>query len=217
MATTQKSEKRRAIATAAFTGIVTAAILAVTSYAVVWIRLRDNFTGSWTHRHEGVNLHLLTKFIEDYRTKHGAYPDNFTQVTGHPQETDGLLDTWGRMYGYRVTAEGYELSSLGRDGRPGGEGLDADFYYDPQNWRSVQPKNPPARISLFQFHEVNPGSARLCTFYSIAIGVGVFFSGLPSKRGIQPRKKLLLSAAITTVFSLIVAGYMSGLHIPNGH
>ena len=35
-------------------------------------------------------------------------------------------DPWGNAYRYRAAAGGYELESLGRDGKPGGEGEDAD-------------------------------------------------------------------------------------------
>ncbi|MEL6520406.1 MAG: type II secretion system major pseudopilin GspG [Pseudomonadota bacterium] len=39
-----------------------------------------------------------------------------------------LIDPWGRDYIYAVTGDGtYEIRSLGRDGREGGTGLDADL------------------------------------------------------------------------------------------
>ncbi len=216
MATTQKSEKRRAIETAAFTGIVTAAILAVTSYTIVWIRLRDNFAGSWTHSDERFRLDSVARLLETYQKEHGAYPDKLIQVVKDSTEEDQLLDTWGHMYDYRVTAEGYELSSLGRDGQPGGESLDADFDAHTLNWRTVNPKAPPARISFFEFSEVNPRSGA-CVFYSVVVGIAVFFSSLPSSKGIPPRSQVFVSAVFTTIFSLIVAGFMSVAHIPSGH
>lgn len=41
------------------------------------------------------------------------------------------VDPWGRPYAYRapgeVNPESYDLVSLGRDGRPGGQGEDADI------------------------------------------------------------------------------------------
>ena len=40
------------------------------------------------------------------------------------------LDPWGRSYVYKLPGESgreYELGSLGRDGRPGGDGVDADM------------------------------------------------------------------------------------------
>jgi general secretion pathway protein G len=47
------------------------------------------------------------------------------------------LDPWGRPYVYRAPGEvnpgSYDLLSLGRDGRPGGEGEDADLT----SWGSI--------------------------------------------------------------------------------
>jgi general secretion pathway protein G len=40
------------------------------------------------------------------------------------------LDPWGRAYTYAITASGYTLFSLGRDGKEGGEGEDRDIGRD---------------------------------------------------------------------------------------
>lgn len=40
-------------------------------------------------------------------------------------------DPWGRAYTYAITASGYALFSLGRDGKEGGEGEDRDVGRDP--------------------------------------------------------------------------------------
>ena len=40
------------------------------------------------------------------------------------------LDPWGRPYAYAVTASGYALFSLGRDGKEGGDGEDHDIGRD---------------------------------------------------------------------------------------
>jgi general secretion pathway protein G len=40
------------------------------------------------------------------------------------------LDPWGRTYTYAITASGYTLFSLGRDGKEGGEGEDRDIGRD---------------------------------------------------------------------------------------
>lgn len=216
MNTTPKSEKRRVIAAAAFTGIVTAALIALTSYTVVWLSLRDGFTGSWKHFWAKYTMRSAPFAIEDYREKHGSYPDSLTQAIDKPLENPKFVDPWHRVLEYRRTAEGYELFSLGRDGRAGGEGLDADFYYDETN-QVLRGKDHHVRIPLMQFAEANPGSLRLSIVYSVAIGIGYFLSVLPSREVTPSKRQLFLNAAITTVFSLIVAACMSVLHIPNGH
>jgi general secretion pathway protein G len=41
------------------------------------------------------------------------------------------FDPWGRAYIYAITATGYALFSLGRDGKEGGEGEDRDIGREP--------------------------------------------------------------------------------------
>jgi general secretion pathway protein G len=40
------------------------------------------------------------------------------------------VDPWGRAYSYAITASGYALFSLGRDGKEGGDGEDRDIGRD---------------------------------------------------------------------------------------
>ncbi len=42
------------------------------------------------------------------------------------KNASGLADPWGRAYAYESTGATYRVTSLGRDGQPGGEGEDAD-------------------------------------------------------------------------------------------
>jgi len=43
-------------------------------------------------------------------------------------------DSWNRPYIYRAIGDGYELSTLGADARPGGRGDDADEVGRPEPW-----------------------------------------------------------------------------------
>jgi general secretion pathway protein G len=45
------------------------------------------------------------------------------------QDARSLSDPWGRPFVYRLadSADGFEILSLGRDGKPGGTGEDADI------------------------------------------------------------------------------------------
>ena len=85
------------------------------------------------------------KALEQYRLEVGSYPTTeqglAALVAKPPQATrwDGPylaksvpLDPWGHAYVYKSPGDhgDVDLSSLGRDGQPGGEGLDADIV----NW-----------------------------------------------------------------------------------
>lgn len=87
----------------------------------------------------------LEKALEQYRIDVGSYPSteqglaalvtrpaNVTRWDG-PYLSKGVpTDPWGHSYVYKSPGDHGEIdiSSLGRDGRPGGEGIDADVT----NW-----------------------------------------------------------------------------------
>jgi general secretion pathway protein G len=91
-------------------------------------------------------IELLGVALDNYRLDNGAYPTS-DQSLGALQEKPARepipinwrgpylkkaipQDPWGRPYTYRSPGEhnptGYDLSTLGRDGQPGGEDDNAD-------------------------------------------------------------------------------------------
>jgi general secretion pathway protein G len=94
---------------------------------------------------------LLETALDNYRLDVGSYPTTeqgldalSTVPTRQPVpinwrgpylRRDVPADPWGRPYIYKSPGEhnptSFDLSTLGRDGQPGGEGEDADFM----NWK----------------------------------------------------------------------------------
>lgn len=92
-------------------------------------------------------LELLSVALDNYRLDNGSYPtteQGLAALQEKPTRDPAPLnwrgpylkrtipaDPWGRPYIYRSPGEhdpgGNDLSSLGKDGRPGGEGEDADI------------------------------------------------------------------------------------------
>jgi general secretion pathway protein G len=92
------------------------------------------------------DLRNIASALKIYRLDNGDYPSTVqglaalvTKPTGEPAprnwNSGGYLDAmpadpWGNPYLYRSPGEngvGFDLSSTGKDGKPGGEGLDADI------------------------------------------------------------------------------------------
>ena len=88
-------------------------------------------------------LVALEKALDQYRLDTGRYPgaeSGLAALNERPQNEprwDGPylkgalpLDPWGNAYNYRIPGEKseYDLFSLGRDGRQGGTGPDADVF-----------------------------------------------------------------------------------------
>lgn len=79
--------------------------------------------------------------IETYRIHIQKYPDKLEDLIMCPVGLESiwqgpylkesqLLDPWDRPFIYKLDPNGYSLKSYGEDGKPGGEGYDADIYND---------------------------------------------------------------------------------------
>jgi general secretion pathway protein G len=80
-------------------------------------------------REANIWLDNLASRIELYRSTTGRYPATLRDLVGpYIRETE-LKDHWGNPYVYKVPGtEGrpFDLTTLGADGKPGGEGRDRD-------------------------------------------------------------------------------------------
>ncbi len=93
------------------------------------------------------DLRTVAASLEMYRLDNRTYPTTeqglsalTTPPTAAPVPVNWMsggylpnlpVDPWGNPYGYRAPAEAgpYEILSLGADGEPGGEGVDADIRH----------------------------------------------------------------------------------------
>jgi general secretion pathway protein G len=76
-------------------------------------------------------IDALEKALDQYRLENRRYPtsEEGLAAIGPFMKKAVPNDPWGRPYQYRApgTKGDFELFSLGRDGRPGGAGEDADI------------------------------------------------------------------------------------------
>ena len=89
-------------------------------------------------------MDAFSKALDQYRLDVGQYPSSEQGLSALYRKPDGLTrwqgpylkkeppdDPWGRSYVYRagVGNADFELSTLGKDGRPGGENENADIKH----------------------------------------------------------------------------------------
>ena len=82
-------------------------------------------------------MQLLATAIDTYRLDNDAFPDSLNGLrTSSGPKWDGPylprevpVDPWDNPYFYQQQGSTYTLMSLGRDGKQGGEELDADIIY----------------------------------------------------------------------------------------
>lgn len=81
-------------------------------------------------------LRFLAGAAEMYRAGQRRYPDALADLPAGVEKRfadlvrGALDDAWGRAIAYEVRDGDFVLTSLGADGRPGGQGADADVVYD---------------------------------------------------------------------------------------
>jgi general secretion pathway protein G len=101
--------------------------------------------GSAKHKIAQQSIERLAGILDLYRLDVGAYPstaqgldalsENAGNVPGwngpYIKDPSGIVDPWGRPFQYRSPSDrsghDFDIESLGADGKPGGDGEDADI------------------------------------------------------------------------------------------
>lgn len=101
--------------------------------------------GSAKHKIADQSVARVAGILDMYRLDVGNYPttdQGLQALTARPggvagwngpymKDQDGILDPWGRPYQYRNPSQrpdhSFDIISLGADGKPGGDGEDADI------------------------------------------------------------------------------------------
>lgn len=189
----------------------TALAIFVITYLACWLPLG---TGrSMEHRSRSAARFMLEQLegmVQRYERTYGEIPETLaeaTQEAGEPQFP--LVDSWGSDYQYRRTSDGFELSSFGRDRKPGGAGLDADLVVTPRGWRA----GPSHRLPLRQFLFEADGSGPLFMVATLAsfAAAALWYRAQPPKR---PAARWLVLSLIGTVGSaVVVAIFLAAFYI----
>lgn len=179
-------------------------LVAVASYLLAYFFLRGLYQSSTEVGSARGYLRSLAATVEEFKEKEGHYPATLSemQVPLREDAAGRPVDYWQHPLQYSATADGFTLFSLGRDGEPGGEGVDADIHHD-------RPLEPPS-LRRFTFELPTSPLRWTCVLTGLGAAVIVFRS-----RG--GWGELLARAGATTIGALAVAFILSVLHIPSGH
>lgn len=209
------------IAYALFAG----AAVSATAYLCAWQQLRGETRLRPPIAQEEMSLGRLQLRIDGFQEQHQRLPEHLSEVISADDlfqltSSGDVTDDAGFVYQYRRSPDGYELWSLGADGRPGGIGLDADWYADGRNRESL-------RMTLRQFSTAES----TVNVWDEAILAGVLtFAACLVLNLIGPRVAavvglprptmhghFLAEVALATVMAAVAACFMSWIHIPSGH
>jgi hypothetical protein len=73
------------------------------------------------------NMHMMKRRILRFASAHSALPTSVEQLPRIEGFANEVTDGWGRLIRFRVEGNDVTLTSYGRDGKPGGDGEDADM------------------------------------------------------------------------------------------
>ena len=112
---------------------LTITIIVVASIAVIavgifaWMAL-DDFIGLPPRAYTHSGMLLTSRRILRYAHSHNQLPRTLSDLPVMDGYDNSFGDEWGRIYIYEVLPSGdVRLTSLGRDGKVGGSGKDADM------------------------------------------------------------------------------------------
>ena len=137
--------QRIAASVAGFTLLELLVVIAIIGLLAAYVG--PKYFGQVGKSEQGVakaQLDASARAVNTYRLDVGSFPSTeeglaalTTRTAGSTKWTGPYLertlpnDPWGRPYAYRspVPTADFEIQSLGKDGRPGGSGDDADVTY----------------------------------------------------------------------------------------
>lgn len=180
-------------------------VIAVIVYLSAWRELAGTFGFQRHYHHTWRQLSVIDSSIQEYRRQHGRPPQTLAEVAPEHYQAD----SWDRPLEYRLNGEQYALLSLGGDGRPGGNGIDADI----RAGERLQPPMPSLRQFTF---EMDSGGIRLTSIVAGAC-TAVMCWRLMRQTAHYPWLLQLAACGVTLVFAWFVAMFVAVLHIPSGH
>lgn len=206
--------------------MATVVLMAVSflSIYVSWLGARQAPFGGgeqWRTLHE---LRDLDEAILEFQKKSNAIPHSLDELAGlesydmWKRNNGKLIDGWGRPFLYSSDGTNYLITSYGRDGKPGGKGLDYDLTdknSKPEEEYSTEQAHP--TLPQFIFDMPTGGIIGTCIFCgSLAFLLTYVTVRRPNFTGVE-LITLAMQLGATVIGALIIAITMAALHIPSGH
>lgn len=194
---------------------VVGSVIAGTSYLCAYSSLRNHPNYGYLEEHTRHELDALQKAVEKHRQTTGRLPANLADLEEAKGErrfrvddAGRVVDIWGHPYLYSAEGESFTLYSYGPDGRPGGEGRDADIY-------PASLGRPPESPTLRQFTFDLPTAGVQLTCVLAGVCAGLICLLPPSRK--RPRVEFLARVGATAIGTVLTAVVISYLHVPTGH
>jgi hypothetical protein len=164
--------------------------------------------------HTDYMLRELAFDIESYRKEFGHFPSTLNDLTNIMEGSawPEFSDSWKHPLVYSVDGTNYLIKSFGRDGKPGGQGLDCDL-----TTRDLHPPESALPLRQFLFDvRIGPmlGTCAVSGFITFILTIILVKRPDFSRSGL---KSLGLRLGAVVIGAALVAGLMAALHVPVHH
>jgi hypothetical protein len=162
----------------------------------------------------------MSNAVEAYQQKFKVPPHTFEQLQAMTNEVPnmeywaitGLTDAW--QHPFVITNEGTDclIISYGRDGKPGGKGIDYDLTSGNRNPKEAEP-------TFDQFFNNKETQGMIVSSF-VCGGLAALLSLLTVRVPNLTKRGLIilgLSLCATVFGTVLVTIFITALHIPNGH
>lgn len=180
-----------------------------------WISVRDISGGAGGTRQLWYELLQHRRVLASFREELKRLPESMDELRTENPKSDSVSpdDPWGHPYWFERAGDEGQIGSYGRDGKPGGRGLDADRTTD-------EPFPPAARLTLWQYlFEIDSGGVWLTSACSgLWIAALVWRESRPDQWSVWNGLGLLVVLGVWAALSSFAAMVIAALElIPNGH
>ena len=209
-------------------GLIVFGVSCWTAYSLYYRTsiIRYDQTGTLT------TIYRVTEAIDAYQKEHHQLPTTLRELPDLPyRNEEGLpIDRWRRPLIYWTDGTHYRVTSYGRDGKPGGVGLDFDLTdaLAKMTEGSHSSKGlPPQAVPTFQQFLTDRGGHYTGSGFGMLLmcvltGIVTFILGLVTTRPMMITRsgkwgqirRYLVIAAVTFLLAVM---YLIPLHIPSGH
>jgi len=163
-----------------------------------------------TQRQARRYLNMVNSAIQTYRKEHGKWPTSLKNI--YDDTNFPASDIWGHPYAYHLKENSYTLMSYGRDGKPGGVGLDSDI--------SINDSHPiNNEISLRQLITIPwaVNAIKGCALAGFLTFLLIFFLVRPEDFNLEGLGCILLKLVLTLFVLFYLTILMIALEYPSGH
>lgn len=164
-------------------------------------------------RRTPASLSLIVSAIDAYRQKTHSLPRSLSQVkVEQDSDCSQIQDGWGRPFVYIVQGTHYQVISYGQDGKPGGDGWDADISSD-----NPHPPKPQMTFHNFLTNPYTQDMVETACISGILAGLLCFLT----VRFKQFTGRSILTLGVQIIATLaaasLVAMMITAAHVPSGH